>query len=274
MADSKIKPGKLYIVSVPIGNAQDLSPRARSIVEQQAGLIAAEDTRRTKAMFANIRAPLLSYHDHSSQSVRTRIIETLVQGTDVALVSDAGTPTVADPGYRLVTAAVAAGIAVSPVPGPSALLAALTVSALPGDVFHFVGYLDRLPSHKLRAASQWGGTLAGFVPARLMKPVVARLRECYDREHQIVVCRELTKTYESIWRGSLSDLAEQIETVPLKGEIVLLLAPRNNQKSKQNHQDAAQIVAALTAEGVSRSRAAAAVAKVLKVAKKDLYKGE
>ena len=270
--------GKLYIVGLPIGNDQDLTLRAQSVVTERVGLVAAEDTRRAKRMFPQLRVPVLAYHDHSDQSVREKILKTLKQGTDVALVCDAGTPCIADPGYRLVSEAIDQGTQVTPVPGASAVTSALSISGLPTDQYHFVGYLDRLPMNKLSQVSKWQSTLVGFVPARLLSDVVARLAECYASHHRVVVARELTKTYEEVWRGSLQEFAEALEREAMRGEVVLMLPPPEDSRETKVDTDsmgkefAVALIEQLCAAGVKHSHAVAAVAKVAGLPKNALYK--
>jgi len=218
--------GTLYLVSTPIGNLEDLTLRARRLLAE-ADLIAAEDTRHTQQLLAryDIHTPLTSYHDHNKEEKTPVLIERLRQGRIIALVSDAGTPTVSDPGYYLITNCIAAGIPVSPVPGPSAPLAALAASGLPTDAFLFAGFLPRKPGarqKRLEALAPLRETVILFESphrlVRLLEELQARLGD-----RRVAVCRELTKLHEEIIRGRLSEMVEQLKGKTVKGEITLVV---------------------------------------------------
>jgi 16S rRNA (cytidine1402-2'-O)-methyltransferase len=220
----------LHIVATPIGNLSDISLRALGTLAA-ADTVVAEDTRVTKTLLAHygIGTPLTAYHEHNAHLVRPQLLARLKAGARLALVSDAGTPLVSDPGFRLVGDAVAQGIAVTAVPGASAVLAALVVAGLPTDRFFFEGFLPTKPGPRrarLAEIATIPGTLVLFeAPQR----VAATLADCVDilgGQRIAAVARELTKYFETVRRGSLTELAERFAgDAPPKGEIVLLIGP-------------------------------------------------
>jgi 16S rRNA (cytidine1402-2'-O)-methyltransferase len=195
--------GTLYLIATPIGNLEDLTQRALRVL-REVELIAAEDTRQTRKLLNHyqIKTPLISYHEHNKLKRLERLRQALETG-DVALVSDAGTPGLSDPGYLLVRYALNAGCQVSPIPGPSAPIAALVVSGLPTDSFTFLGYLPRRRAERVRLMeeiSQERRTMLAFeVPHRLLKSL-EDLEATLGGGRPIVVCRELTKVHEEIWK--------------------------------------------------------------------------
>ena len=227
--------GTLYLVATPIGNLEDLSPRAVRIL-REARLIAAEDTRETKKLLTafDIHTPLTSYFEHNKLDKLDSILAALAEG-DVALVSDAGTPAINDPGYELVRAALEAGYAVSPIPGPSAPLAALAASGLPTDAFLYLGYLPRKSSERRAVAIQVKLLTYTLIflesPHRLLEALEDLESALGDRK--IAIARELTKVHEEIWRGTISGARQYFgEHEPL-GEFTLVLAGKDkNEKHK------------------------------------------
>jgi 16S rRNA (cytidine1402-2'-O)-methyltransferase len=219
-------PGTLYLISTPIGNLEDLTLRAIRMLAD-VDLIAAEDTRHTQQLLARheLHTPLTSYHDHNKEEKAPVLIERLRQGQTIALVSDAGTPTISDPGYHLITGCIAAGIPVSPIPGPSAPLAALAASGLPTDAFLFAGFLPRKPGarqKRIEALAPLRETLIFFEsPHRLLRLLEELQFRLGDR--RVAVCRELTKLHEEIIRGRLSETLEQLKGKTVKGEITIVL---------------------------------------------------
>jgi 16S rRNA (cytidine1402-2'-O)-methyltransferase len=222
--------GTLFIVATPIGNLEDLSPRARQTLAD-VDLVAAEDTRHTGRLLSNFGAktPLLPLHEHNEEKQVTRLIEALQSGKSVALVSDAGTPLVSDPGYRLVRAAHENGIAVSPVPGPCALTAALSVAGLATDKFCFEGFLPA----KKKARRDALMALANETRTMVFYESVHRIRDSLDDmigvfgdDRQAFIGRELTKMYEQCISASLGEILEQLESKAIaeKGEYVLAVA--------------------------------------------------
>jgi 16S rRNA (cytidine1402-2'-O)-methyltransferase len=226
--------GTLYLVATPIGNLEDISPRALRILST-VGLIAAEDTRQTLKLLNryHIHTPLISYFEHSKLSRVEQIMTALERG-DVALVSDAGTPALNDPGYELVRRALQAGHLVSPVPGPCAPLAALVASGLPTDTFLYLGYLPRKVNDRRRVLTEvreYPYTLIFLeTPHRLEAALEDILAVLGDRE--IAVARELTKQHEEIFRGCLSAAQAHFSTHPPRGEFTLVIAGKRNQPSR------------------------------------------
>ena len=230
MADESRAPagaGRLLVVATPIGNLDDLSPRARRAFEE-AALVACEDTRRTGLLLARlgIKRPLVSLHEHNERQRLPRLLAALEGGETVALASDAGTPLVSDPGYLLVREAVARGLRVEPVPGPSALLAALVVSGLPPHPFTFCGFPPPKAGKRRSFYQRFAGldhTLVVYEsPHRLAASLADALEVLGDRP--AAVARELTKLHEEVLRGTLSELLAEIQSRPsLKGEFVLVL---------------------------------------------------
>lgn len=221
-------PGTLYLVATPIGNLADITHRALQVLSA-VDLIACEDTRHTHKLLSHyaITTKTISYHEHNEQQRATELIERLKQGSNIAVVSDAGTPSISDPGFRLVRAAIENEIAVVPVPGPSALITALIAAGLPTDEFFFAGFLpSRSSARRARLAELQSvpGTLIIYeAPHRL----AATLRDAYEilGEREAVVARELTKLHEEIRRGRLSELSVDYadHQQDIRGEIVVLI---------------------------------------------------
>jgi 16S rRNA (cytidine1402-2'-O)-methyltransferase len=220
--------GVLYVVATPIGNLEDVTLRALRVLGE-VDLIAAEDTRRTRVLLARhgIHKPLTSYHDAVERERAPRIVARLVAGESVALVSDAGTPGIADPGYHLVRGALAAGVRVVPIPGPSAVAALVSVAGLPADRFVFEGFLPTRPgprAERLRALASGPRALVFYEAARRL-PAFLAAAEAALGDRDAVVARELTKLHEELLRGTLSTLATAIAARPaVRGEVVVLVA--------------------------------------------------
>jgi 16S rRNA (cytidine1402-2'-O)-methyltransferase len=219
--------GTLYIVATPIGNLEDITFRAIRILKE-VDLIACEDTRHTRKLLARyeISKPLISYFEHNKIQQGVKLSQELAMGNNIALVSDAGTPGISDPGFNLVRSAVQQGIPVVPIPGPSASIAALCASGLPTDQFHFVGFLPQKEGKKrrlLEALKEDSGTLVFYEsPFRVKKTLKLCLEVFGDRS--AAAAHELTKIHEGIFRGKISDVLTQIEKVPDKGEWVILVS--------------------------------------------------
>ncbi|MDD2317195.1 MAG: 16S rRNA (cytidine(1402)-2'-O)-methyltransferase [Desulfobacterales bacterium] len=226
--NSEVCPGTLYVVATPIGNMQDITLRALAVL-RQVDLIAAEDTRHTARLlsFHGIETRLTSFHEHNEQRRAAGLIEQLRQGLSIALVSDAGTPSVSDPGYRLVRQAAETGIRVAPIPGASAAVAALSASGLPTDAFVFVGFLSRKKNRRLQqieALQADSRTLIFYEsPQRLLLLIDELIQTIGDRH--AVLARELTKIHEEMIRGSLTSMAKTLSARPVvKGECTLLVS--------------------------------------------------
>jgi len=218
--------GTLYIVSTPIGNLEDITFRALRILKA-VGTIAAEDTRHTKQLCTHfgIETPLTSYHDFNKEEKAAVLVERLKSGIDVALVSDAGTPVISDPGYFLITQCIQAGITVVPIPGASAVLAALAASGLPSDAFRFEGFLPRKAGARARRIEGLRGASGSIIlfesPHRIEKLLVALLEGLGNR--RAVLGRELTKRFEEFRRGTLEELLTHVRSRPPKGEITVVV---------------------------------------------------
>jgi 16S rRNA (cytidine1402-2'-O)-methyltransferase len=227
--------GTLYLVATPIGNLEDISPRAIRIL-REAILIAAEDTRHTGTLLKHfdIKTPSTSYFEHNKLSKLDFILEKLSQG-DVALVSDAGSPAINDPGYELVKAALASGWDVRPVPGPSAPIAALTASGLPTDSFLYLGYLPHKSSERRKAVGQIANlsyTLIFFEsPHRIVESLKDILSMLGNR--RICVAREMTKMFEEYWRGDVSGALEYFSFQPARGEFTLIIEGKKKDENEK-----------------------------------------
>ena len=221
--------GKLFVVATPIGNLDDLSPRARKTL-CEVEVVAAEDTRRTRGLLSSIGAQptVIAYHEHNEDARTGNLLERLRAGADVALVSDAGTPLISDPGWQLVAAALAAGIEVRAIPGPSAAIAALAVSGLPTDRYAFEGFLPRraqLRAEYLRRLAREPRTLVFFESVHRLADTLSALVEQLGADRRATIARELTKLHEEVYAGSLAELrAELGRSIPLLGEFVIVVA--------------------------------------------------
>ena len=217
------------MVATPIGNLADLSARAQAVL-REVDAICAEDTRHSKQLLAHfgIERPLLALHEHNEDAIAQKIVARLQAGQSLALVSDAGTPLVSDPGFRLVRAARAAGVRVSPVPGPSAVIAALSVAGLPSDRFAFEGFLPAKSSARRECLARLAGeprTLVFYESSHRISESLADLREAFGGERPAVLARELTKLFETVLDGTLAELQARVESDPdqRKGEFVLMV---------------------------------------------------
>jgi 16S rRNA (cytidine1402-2'-O)-methyltransferase len=220
--------GTLFVVGTPIGNLADLSPRARDVLAK-ADVVAAEDTRRTRGLLSHIgvESRLIAYHEHNEQQRAPELLERLAAGATVALVSDAGMPLISDPGWRLVHAARAAAIDVVPVPGPSALLAAICVAGLPTDRFVFEGFLPRRDAardERLRALARERRTLVLFESVHRVAETMAALEASFGGGRPAALARELTKIHEQVVAGTVAELRGKLgQEIPLLGEIVIVV---------------------------------------------------
>ncbi len=228
-----LSPG-LHVVATPIGNLRDVTIRALATLAA-ADAVLAEDTRVTRTLLAHygITTPLVAYHEHSTDAVRERMVARLKAGEALALVSDAGTPLVSDPGYKLVQAAIEAGITIVPVPGPSAVTTALVAAGLPTDRFFFEGFLPQKAGarrNRLEALVQIPGTLVLFESPHRLIEMLADAAAVLGADRAAAVTRELTKLYETVRRDSLGSLAERFASEgPPKGEIVVVIGPASAQ---------------------------------------------
>ena len=266
----RLSPG-LYIVATPIGNLSDLSPRAAATLAA-CDLIAVEDSRVTAKLLAHVgvRRPMLAYHDHNAERVRPDLLARM-RGEAVALVSDAGTPLISDPGYKLVRDARAAGIPVTTIPGPSAAVAALTLSGLPTDRFLFLGFLPSKAAARAGAIAEVAAVRATLIlyesGPRLAASLAALAEGLGDRDAAVV--REISKKFEETVTGTLGELAARYADAPPRGEIVIVVGPPGAAAAAS----AADLDAAL-AEAMARlspSRAAAEVAEALGLPRRQVY---
>lgn len=254
--------GTLYLVATPIGNLQDITIRALDIL-RRVGLIAAEDTRQTRILLDHyqIRTRLISYHEHNKLTRLGQVLEALSQG-DVALVSDAGTPALNDPGYELVRAALQAGYSVSPAPGPSAPIAALVASGLPTDAFLYLGYLPRKTSQRqalLERVADLPFTLVFLeTPHRLAPALRDLLLVLGDRP--VAVARELTKLHEEILRTNLGAAIAHFSAQPPRGEITLVVAGKV-ESAVWTEEALVQALQEKLAEGLSPAQVASEIAE-------------
>jgi 16S rRNA (cytidine1402-2'-O)-methyltransferase len=268
------QPGTLYVVATPIGNLEDLTLRAVRVLREVA-LIACEDTRRTARLLQahGIPTPTTSFFEHNERWKGERILRQLREGRDVALVSDAGTPGISDPGFRLVREARAEGIAVVPVPGPSAVVAALSVSGLPTDRFLFVGFLPARTHARRQAMEELAGQRQTLVVYEAPTRVLAALSDMIELwgDRDAFLCREATKVHEEYVRGSLSALRERLaQRAEVKGEIVLVVEGAAEPTLPQA--DAETVYAALAAEGLTRREAVKETARRLGLPAREVYR--
>lgn len=226
LSPSPTAPGTLYVVATPIGNLEDITLRALRVLKE-ADIIAAEDTRHTKKLLSahGIHTPLTSYHDHNKEEKAPVLIARMAEGTTVALVSDAGTPLISDPGYYLVNLSHEAGIPVLPVPGASSVTAALSVSGLPTDAFTFLGYPAPKSAARVRLLATWAEHPHTLVllesPHRIAK-LLADIHEVLG-DRRVAVCRELTKRHEEVLTGTAGELLERFSKGKPKGEFTVLI---------------------------------------------------
>jgi 16S rRNA (cytidine1402-2'-O)-methyltransferase len=226
-----LTPSTLYLVATPIGNLEDITLRALRTLKE-CDLIAAEDTRRTGVLLKHfgISKPMLSYFQFNEAKRSEQIIERLRRGEKIALVTDAGSPGISDPGERVVKATIAAGFRVEPVPGPSALVAALTASGLPTDEFHFIGFLPHKSGQrrkKLESLSGFEGTLVLYESPYRIEKLLGELNDVFP-QRAIVLGRELTKKFEEFLRGNPAELIEQLRNRSIKGEFVVMIGKKEN----------------------------------------------
>ena len=270
-----VPPG-LHLLATPIGAARDITLRALDLLAG-ADVLAAEDTRSLRHLMdihgiALNGRPLLAYHDHNGEAMRPRLLRALKEGRSVAYAPEAGTPLIADPGFQLARAAIAEGLAVLAAPGPSAVLAALTVSGLPSDRFLFAGFPPTGAGERARFLAELGqvpATLIFYESPKRINRLLTEMAEAFGNERLAAVCRELTKRFEDVSRGTLGELAEAFAGRAVKGEIVVLV-----DRPGDRVVDAASIKAALRdALGHGSVRdAAAEVAAALNLPRKDVYR--
>jgi len=267
-------PGTLYLVATPIGNLSDITHRALQVL-RDVDLIACEDTRHTHKLLSHygINTKTISYHEHNEQQRGVQLIDQLKQGSSIAVVSDAGTPSISDPGFRLVRAAIENDVTVVPVPGPSALISALIAAGLPTDEFFFAGFLpprSNARQARLSELQSVPGTLIFYeAPHRL----TAALKDAYDilGERDAVVARELTKVHEEIRRGRLSELSDHYEREEPRGEIVVLI-DRNVISAAKPQLTIAALVDQFEQDGLDQRAALKKAARELGLSRAEAYR--
>jgi 16S rRNA (cytidine1402-2'-O)-methyltransferase len=267
----------LYVVATPLGNLGDLSPRAAELL-RRVPVVAAEDTRRTRGLLTHLGASprLLSFHAHSGEHRLDTVLDILLDGRDVALVSDAGTPGVSDPGADLVAAARAGGIAVVPIPGPSAVATALSAAGLPADRYLFLGFAPREGGERTRllaraAAEEWSVVL--FEAPNRLGTLLQDLARVAGPERQVTVGRELTKLHEEFRSGTLAELADYYSEHDPRGEITVVLAGTGTPAPEEDRtEEAAEHAVELLAEGLSRREVARRLTESHGLSRNDAYR--
>ena len=265
----------LYVVATPIGNLEDVTLRALRVLKE-VGLIAAEDTRTTRKLLRryDIRSPLVSYYEQN-RIVRIPYIMERLRETDVALVSEAGTPAIRDPGRELVEAAIDRGITVVPVPGPSAVTAALAVSSLPSDQFTFLGFLPRRRKERralLEGVASEPRTLVVFEAPHRLRTSLVDLAEILEGGRSVVVCRELTKVFEEVYRGTLAEAAAHF-SVP-KGEFTLVIGGADVPLKERNapvQPGVVEELRGLKEQGMSAKEATTAISREHGLSRRRIY---
>ena len=274
MPDRPAAPGTLFVVATPLGNLEDLTLRAARVL-REAALVACEDTRRTATLLREhaITTPTTSYFEHNERWKGERILALVREGRDVALVSDAGTPGISDPGYRLVRDARAEGLPVVPVPGPSAAIAALSVSGLPSDRFLFVGFLPPREGARRRCLEELAGERATLVFYESPLRVIAALAEMEAvlGNREAFLCREATKLHEEYVRAPLSSLRARLAArEAVKGEIVLVVSGASD--APPADADPVALFRSLAAEGRTRREAVKETARRLRLPAREVYR--
>ena len=270
-----MSPGTLYLVATPIGNLEDLTYRARRILAE-VDLIACEDTRHTRHLLVHygITTRTLSFHEHNEAARTSELLQRLQRGEDVALVSDAGTPAVSDPGYPLVREAAAAGISVVSVPGPSAVMAALTVSGLPPDRFVFLGFLPRRLGERrraLEAAAALPWTLVFFEAPHRITAVLEDI-EAVLGDRRVALARELTKKFEEVFRGTVADALGHLRAHTPRGEFTIVVEGTGETgKQKEGEADAGERMRALLDAGLPPAEAVQDVMRTAGLTRRQAY---
>ena len=268
--------GTLYVVATPLGNLGDLSPRAADTLKRVA-VVAAEDTRHTKPLLTYVgsHAELVSFHAHSSERAVARILRLLGLGKDVALVTDAGTPAISDPGAILVAAARARDVPVVTIPGPTAVAASLSVSGLAADRYLFLGFLPRKGTDRRRlletvARSEW--TVVVFEAPNRVAQLLADLSDACGPDRKAAVSRELTKVFEETRSGTLAELVAHYADAPVRGEVTVVVSGTGKEHHEEPPPDAGERARALLAEGLSRKDVADRLAEETGISRNTAYR--
>lgn len=271
--------GTLYVVSTPIGNLEDITHRAVRVLSE-VDVIACEDTRHTRKLLNHygVKTKTVSYHEHNERERAAQLLESLESGSDIAIVSDAGTPGISDPGFRIVRLALENGVPVVPVPGPTALISALVASGLPSDEFFFGGFLPARSSQRRTRLLELASIPATLVFYEAPHRIAESLRDARAilGEREAVVARELTKLHEEILRGRLSELAQRFSTGEegARGEMVLMIDREviEGATPESDSSEISSVVAALEAEGVDARSALKKAAKKLGISRDEAYR--
>jgi len=277
MAESlQPKKGVLYVVATPIGNLEDITYRAVRIL-REAGLIACEDTRHTRKLLDHygIEGKLVSYHEHNEAERSRELIERLHEGLSVAQVSDAGMPGISDPGYRVIKSAIEQGIAVVPVPGPSALIVALAASGLPTDAFEFRGFLPAKSGQRrteLESIRPREHTMIFYEAPHRIHESIDDIVAVLGPERPIVIARELTKVHEEFLRGTVREVAENIRDRELKGEITILIGKAVASERSEALDLGARLQEIMRQQNLDEKAALKVLAKERGVSKSEVYR--
>jgi 16S rRNA (cytidine1402-2'-O)-methyltransferase len=275
-------PGTLYIVATPIGNLEDITLRALRVL-REVNLIACEDTRQTRKLLARheIKTPTISYHEHNERQRSRELVEKLKAGASIALVSDAGTPAISDPGLILIQQAIAESIPVVPIPGPSAAIVALTGAGMPTERFLFVGFLPARQAARQRDLESLGSSPCTLVFYEAPHRIRAAVRDMLDvlGDRPAVMARELTKIHEEFQRASLSQLLSHLEARPVKGELVLIVTGASDQALSAQQQTGGfqgdvydHVMELVRADGLDLKAAMKKAAQARGLSKNDVYK--
>lgn len=271
------KTGALYIVATPIGNLEDITYRAVRTL-REAELIACEDTRQTRKLLDHygIATPTISYHEHNEAERAIELVGKLESGAAIALVSDAGMPAISDPGYRVVKLAIEHGLTVVPIPGPSALIAAVVGSGLPTDSFEFHGFLPAKSGQRrtmLEALRNTAHTILVYEAPHRIREALEDIVAILGKDRRIVIARELTKIHEEFIRGAAAEVLEQTQGRELKGEITLLIGPASGSMEAASAKPAsARLAEIVTEQKVDEKAALKILAKERGVSKSELYR--
>jgi 16S rRNA (cytidine1402-2'-O)-methyltransferase len=268
--------GRIVLAATPIGNTGDASARLVELLAT-ADIVAAEDTRRlhrlVQSLGVTVAGRVISYHEHNEAAKTAELLDQVRAGKTLVMVTDAGMPSVSDPGFRLVEGAVTAGLTVTAVPGPSAVLTALALSGLPTDRFCFEGFLPRKAGERASRLADLAGerrTMVFFEAPHRLEAMLRALRDRFGPQRRVAVCRELTKTYEEVIRGSLDELLQWAESTEVRGEIAIVVAGAPEQAAG-TPEDHVAAVNELVAQGIRLKEAVAAVAEDVRVSKRELY---
>jgi 16S rRNA (cytidine1402-2'-O)-methyltransferase len=266
-------PAALYLVATPIGNLEDITLRALRVLKDEVDRIACEDTRHSRKLLDHykIDKPLISYHDHNEKERGDELISRLLNGERIALISDAGTPLISDPGYRLAAAAAEAGIPVIPIPGPSALITALCASGLPTDAFVFGGFLPPKQGQRRKALEAWADAPATVVYYEAPHRILDALDDidAVLGGRPVVLARELTKMHEEFLRGTARQVKEQLKPANTRGEMVLLIG--RGEATVRDGRPIPEAVAEAIANGMDRMDAIKHIARQRGLSKREVY---